>query len=110
MWHRYLFVQRCFNKINILSDETVRLDTGQNTNPLDVVYDEARKRVVVASADEEAHIIIFDSADKKVRSVPLAGFVGQGKSIGGAQGVTVDREKNNFILPRTQRSSCGSRS
>lgn len=82
------------NKINILSDETVKLDTGQNTNPLDVVYDEARKRVVVASADEEAHIIIFDSADKKVRSVPLAGFVGQGKSIGGAQGVTVDREGN----------------
>ena len=79
-------------RIDALSGAIVHLPTGPGTLPLDVAYDSSRKRVVVASADDEATMVVLDSLGNTVVRKRLVEGIGQGLSDGGAQGVAVDSE------------------
>ena len=71
--------------------------TGNGTYPLDVAYDAARHRILVASADlgrPAGHPEFHRPARK---DVGVGTETDQGSSDGGAQGVTVDGEGNYWV-------------
>lgn len=79
------------------SDQVDALSTGAGTSPLDVAHDAARHRILVASADLDAHLIILSASGRRVKTLALAREIGQGLSQGGAQGVTIDGEGNYWV-------------
>ena len=79
-------------RIDAKSGSTLKLPTGVGTLPLDVAYDRERNRVVVASADDEATMVVLDSKGNTLARKKLVQGTGQGLSDGGAQGVAVDAQ------------------
>jgi DNA-binding beta-propeller fold protein YncE len=84
------FVSGVVSATDVAADRVTHYKTGPATNPLDVTYDAARRRVVVASADNKAKMVVFDAAYSIIATLDLVSLLDQGESRGGAQGVTVD--------------------
>lgn len=84
-------------RIFIGSNKIDVLPTGDATNPLDVAYDAARFRILVASADMAGKLIIVGALGNHVKTLALTETTKLGPSDGGAQGVTIDGEGNYWV-------------
>lgn len=82
------------NVVHIQSNEVKRWATGPGTNPLDVKYDVQSGHTYVASADPKGYGLRFDENGQLAAKVDLSTYTGQGESVGGVQGVTIDAEGN----------------
>lgn len=91
------FDSHIVNHVNTATGVVTELDTGPDTNPLDVAYDEERNRVVVASADVKGQLIVLDSTGSIIETIALADVTSQGTSYGGAQGVIIDADGNYWV-------------
>ena len=91
------FGNRTVTSLNVEKNMATALQTGEGTLPLDVAYDHSRNRVVVASADDGATMIVLDTLGNTLIRKRLSNLTGQGLSVGGAQGVAVDGDGNYWL-------------
>ncbi len=86
------FNSRSVTQLNASQGTTASFDAGSGMSPLDVAYDATRNRLVVASADQEAHFSVIDlnRSGEVIARYALAPSAGQVPCDGGAQGVAVD--------------------
>lgn len=91
------FGDRSITQLDVRSGTTTSFNTGIGTLPLEVAYDSKRNRIVVASADDQAIMIVLDTQGNVIKQLSLTALTGLEPSIGGAQGVVVDNEGNYWF-------------